>query len=415
MGRGINRLSGADLRRNKPGLFFDGGGLALQVTTAKDGKGYSRSWIFRYTTAGRMRHMGLGSINTIGLAEARERARQCRQQRLDGIDPIEARAAERAAKTAASAKAMTFEQAALAYIAAHRNEWRSEQHAQEWPSSLRKHIYPTLAKIDVAAIDTALVVKALEPIWGKVPVTASRLRERIEAVLDWCTVAGLRQGDNPAKWSGHLEHLLAAPAKRKIKHLAALPWREVPEFMAKLRATDSVQSRAMEFVILTAARRGEVRFATWGEIDFDTATWTIPDERMKAGKEHRVPLSPRAVTILREMNTAAPGEHIFPGRNGPLGESAFEHLLKRLGHSGITLHGFRSSFRDWAGEHTAFPAEIAEAALAHAVGNKVERSYRRGDALDKRRRLMEAWSDYCSKPAPAGATVTPLRAGTNAG
>jgi integrase len=409
MGKGINRLSAVDLRRNKSGLYGDGGGLWLQVTPRKDGEGFSRSWIFRWTTADRTRSMGLGSLHTLGLAEARERARQCRQQRLDGIDPIEARDADRSAKAAAFAKAMTFEQAAHAYISAHRNEWRSQQHAQEWPSSLRKHIYPKLAKIDVAAIDTSLVVKALQPIWQKIPESASRLRGRIEAILDWSAVSGFRSGDNPARWNGHLEHLLAAPAKRKIEHLAAMPWREVPEFMAKLRATDSVQARAMELVILTAARKGEVRFATWGEVDFNTATWTVPGARMKAGKEHRVPLSPRAMTILREMNTA-PSEHIFPGRNGPLGESAFEHLLKRLGHSGITLHGFRSAFRDWAGESTAFPAEIAEAALAHAVGNKVERSYRRGDALEKRRRLMEAWSDYCSKPAPAGATVTPLRA-----
>lgn len=410
MAKGINRLSATDLRRNKPGLYFDGGGLALQVTAARDGKGFSRSWIFRWTRGERTRSMGLGSVITVSLAEARAAALECRKLLLAGIDPIAHRDSERAAKVAASAKSMTFEQAAGAYIAAHRAEWRSQQHAAEWPSSLRKHIYPTLAKIDVGAIDTALVIKALQPIWSTVPETASRLRGRIEMILDWSTVAGLRQGDNPARWSGHLEHLLAAPGKRRVQHLAAMPWRDVPEFMVKLRATDTTTARAMEFVILTAARRGEVRFATWNEIDFSTATWAIPGSRMKAGKEHRVPLSARAVEILRSMPRM--NDFIFPGRDRALGKGAFGRLFKRLGHGDVTLHGFRSAFRDWAGESTAFPAEIAEAALAHAVGNKVERSYRRGDALEKRRRLMEAWADYCSKPAPAaeGATVTPLRA-----
>jgi integrase len=410
MARGINRLSGADLRRRKAGLYGDGGGLWLQVTPARDGDGYSRSWIFRYTTAGRTRHMGLGSIATIGLAEARERARRCRQQRLDGVDPIEARDAERAAKVATAAKSMNFEQCAGAYIAAHRNEWRSQQHAAEWPASLRKHVYPTLAKINVSAIDTALVVKALQPIWGRIPESASRLRGRIEAILDWATVAGLRTGDNPARWSGHLEHLLAKPSKRKVEHLAAMPWRDVPAFMAQLRTVDTVVARAMEFAILTAARRGSVRFATWGEIDFDNATWIVAGDRMKSGREHRVPLSNRAVEILRGMRADATGDYVFPGRDGALGESAFEHLLKRLGRRDVTLHGFRSSFSTWSSEQTAFAHEVAEQALAHTVGTAVTRAYKRTDLFDRRRKLMEAWSDFCSAPAPAGATVLPLRA-----
>ena len=411
MARGIHRLSSTSLRSNKTGLHFDGGGLALQITPARDGDGFSRSWIFRWTRDGKTRSMGLGSIITVSLADARAAALECRKLLLTGTDPIEARNAERSAKVAASAKRMTFEQAASAFIAAHRQEWRSQQHAAEWPASLRKHIYPTLATTDVAAIDTALVVKALQPIWSTIPESASRLRGRIEAILDWATVAGLRQGDNPARWQGHLEHLLAAPSKRQVRHLAAMPWQEVPAFVAKLRATDTVVARAAEFTILMAARKGETRFAIWSEIDLENKVWTIPGNRMKNGKEHRVPLSTRAVEILLKMKATATGEHIFPGRYGPLGESAFEHQLKRLGRSDITLHGFRSSFRTWCSEQTAFAHEIAEQALAHTVGTAVERAYRRGDLFEKRRRLMEHWSDFCRTKSPMStpATVTRLR------
>ena len=408
MARGIHRLTSASLRSNKPGLHFDGGGLALQVTPARDGEGFSRSWIFRWSRGEHTRSMGLGSCHTVSLAEARATALECRKLLMAGVDPIAHRDAARAATVAAGAKAMTFEQAAGAYIAAHRAEWRSQQHAAEWPASLRKHVYPTMAKVDVAAVDTALVLRALRPVWESAPETASRLRGRIEAILDWSTVAGLRQGDNPARWQGHLEHLLAAPAKRQVNHLAAMPYAEVPAFVAKLRAANTTVSKAMEFTLLTVARKGETRFATWSEIDLENRLWTIPAARMKAGKEHRVPLVPRAVEILQEMKATATGEHIFPGRYGPLGESAFEHLLRRLGDD-VTLHGFRSSFRDWAGESTAFPAEVAEAALAHAVGNKVERAYRRGDALEKRRRLMQAWAEFLSRPVVEGATVTRLK------
>jgi integrase len=409
MARGINRLRGADLRRSKPGMYADGGGLWLQVTLATDGKGRSRSWIFRYTTGPRTRHMGLGSIHTISLAEARERARQCRQQRFDGVDPIEHRNAERVAKVAAAAKSMTFEQAAVAYISAHRGEWRSHKHAAEWPSSLRKHIYPKLGKIDVAVIDTALVVKALAAVWKTAPETASRLRGRIESVLDWAGVAGLRRGDNPARWSGHLEHLLAAPSKRRIEHHAALPWREVPGFMARLREFDTVAAQAFEVLILTAARAGEIRGMVWSELDLDQAVWTVPGARMKAGRPHRVPLSPRCVSILRNRLAVRTGDQVFPGRDGKLGESAFQYLLKRLGRRDITTHGFRSAFRDWAGESTNFSREIAEHALAHVVGNASERAYARGDMFDRRRHQMEAWADYCAKPMPvATATVTSI-------
>jgi integrase len=411
MARGIHRLTAAALRRTGRGLHFDGGGLALQITPARDGDGFSRSWIFRWTRGGKTRSMGLGSIITVSLAEAREAALQCRKKLHSGIDPLEARNAERSTKAAASIKAMSFEQAAAAYAAAHRSEWRSKQHAGEWATSLAKHIFPILGKLNVAAIDTAAVIKALQPIWERVPETASRLRGRIEAVLDWSAVAGLRQGDNPARWGGHLEHLLAAPAKRQVRHLAAMPWRDLPDFMAKLRASDSTSSRALEFTILTAARAGETLGATWAEIDLATKTWTVPAGRMKSGKEHRVPLSPRAVALLGKPAT---------GRLFDVGENALRFVLRAatsdgtkaardLTGGGATVHGFRSSFRDWCGERTNFARELAEMALAHAVGSKVEQAYQRSDMFEKRRRLMQAWADFCSRPvAQQGATVTHL-------
>jgi integrase len=411
MAKGMFRLSAADLRRNAPGLYGDGYGLWLQVTLAKDGTRRNRSWVFRYTANGRVREMGLGSLATLGLAEARERARQCRVQRLDGIDPIEHRRQQRAATAAASMKSVTFEAAALAYIAAHRETWRSEAHAQQWPSSLRRHVFPTIGSLPVAAVDTAAIVKALTPVWGAARETASRLRGRIESILDWATVAGYRTGDNPARWGGHLEHVLPAAGKRRVIPLAAMAWQSVPGFVAELRNVDSVPARALEFAILTAARRGEVRGATWGEVSFEDATWTVPAQRMKAGKGHRVPLSPRALAILRELRAARQGDHVFPGRHGGLGESAFEYLLKQLGHADITMHGFRSSFRTWAGEATAFAPDVCEAALAHTVGNKVRRAYQRGDLFNKRRRLMVAWSGFCANPPRAGAVVTLLRKG----
>jgi integrase len=414
MSLGINRLSGADLRRSKPGLYGDGNNLFLQVSVSKtNSKQINRSWIFRYTTSGRAIDMGLGSLNVIGLKEAREQAREYCALRLRGIDPKQYRDDQRAAAAAASMKSITFEAATHGYVAAHRDEWRSEQHAQEWPRSLAKHVFPTLGALPVASIDTPLVVKALSDVWQSAPETGARLRGRIEAILDWATVSGYRGGDNPARWNGHLQYLLAAPRKRRVEHLAAMPWREVPEFTAKLRAIDGVVARAFEFLVLTVTRTGDVRGAVWNEIDLDSAVWSIPPERTKSGREHRVPLPSRCIQMLKEVR-ARQGQHVFPSIKGGLGESALRKLLASLGHSNITVHGFRSSFRDWAGESTNFPREVCEAALAHATGDRTERAYRRADALEKRRKLMEAWSAYLANPAPAGATVTPLRAHADA-
>lgn len=411
---GINKLTGADLRRSKPGLFGDGGNLWLQVTKGKHGP--SRSWIFRYERSGRLRSMGLGSLITVSLKDAREAALLCRKQLLAGIDPIEHRNAERAAKTAERAKTIAFEAAANAYIAAHRDEWRSEQYAQQWPSSLARYVHPIIGRMPVATIDTPLVLKALQPIWTTMAETASRLRGRIEAILDWATVSGYRTGDNPARWSGHLEYLLSKPRRRRVEHFPAMPWREVPAFVAELRGVAGVVPRGFEFLLLTAARRDEARLMTWGEVDLATATWTIPAGRMKSGREHRVPLSARAVSILREMEAIRTNDFVFPGekRAGSFDKECLRFLLRRLGHGDCTVHGFRSSFRTWAGEATAFPHEVLEQALAHTIPSAVERSYQRGDLFEKRRRLMEAWEKFCSEPTVASGEVVPLREAANA-
>jgi integrase len=405
MGKGVYRLTARDLKRKTSGTYGDGLGLWLQVSAGKHGT--NRSWEFRYTVHGRPRYMGLGSVHTIGLARARELARECRELRLRGIDPIEHRKAQRAAQAAAAGRAMSFDECARAYMAAKRSEWRSQKHAGEWVSTLARDVSPAIGKLPVGTIDTALVVKALRPVWERAPESASRLRGRIEAILDWAAVSGFRPADtpNPARWGGHLKHVFAAPGKRAKEHLAAMPFADVPAFMAKLRAVNSIAARAHEFLILAAARRSEVLGAKWSEVE--GAVWTVPRERTKAHREHRVPLAPRCLEILRDLPRA--GNLIFPGRDGALNENAFRYLLRRLGAGQYTPHGFRSSFRDWCGEHTSFPREVAEAALAHATGDAVERAYRRGDALEKRRKLMDAWASYCAKPVAAGEVVVPMR------
>lgn len=406
MTRSIHRLSALDLKRRLPGMYADGGGLVLQATAGTDGQ-IRRSWIFRYMLAGRSRYMGLGSIQTVSLAEARALALEARKLLLVGTDPIEHRDSHRAERDAAAARSMTFDECVAAYLAAHRDAWRNEKHAKQWDKALRREISPVIGKIPVKEIDTPVIVKAIRPMWGRIPVSASRVRGRIEAILDWATVSKFRQGENPARWDGHLEHLL--PAARKVapvKHYAAMPYADVPGFMVSLRATDSTVARALEFLILTAARSGEARGATWDEIELTEKVWTIPGARMKAGREHRVPLSPRALEILGKRGKGA----VFPGRGGgTVSEGGVKYLMQQLGADAYTAHGFRSAFRDWAGNETAFARDVAEAALAHRVGNEVELAYRRGDALEKRRKLMDAWAAYCSRPVPKGATITPIR------
>ena len=408
MAREIGKLSAVEVRnKSLPGLHADGGGLYLQIT-----EGGSKSWVYRFMLAGKRRDMGLGGIHTISLSEAREVARRCRQLVRDGVDPIESRRAVKLAARADNMKVMTFRQCGEAFIKAHEAGWSNSKHIAQWTSTLEAYVYPSIGGLSVGAVDTGMVMKVLEPIWATKTETASRVRGRIEAILDWATVRKYRSGENPARWKGHLDHLLPARAKvRKAGH-QALPYDQMGAFMVKLRDQESVSSRALEFAILTAARTGEVIGATWGEIDFDRRLWTIPAERMKADREHRVPLSDRALLVLEAMAKAQQGEHVFPGAKPirPLSNMALLMTLRRMKRDDLTAHGFRSSFRDWVAERTTYPAEVAEMALAHAVGDKVEAAYRRGDLFEKRVRLMQDWATFCSTiPAEVGANVVAIK------
>ncbi len=347
----------------------------------------------------RPREMGLEPVNVISLAEARKRAAECRRMRHDGIDPIEARRAQRDQKKLEAAKSMTFDACADAYIEAHQASWRNEKHRDQWRNTLNSYASPVFGSMPVQAVDVALVMKALEPIWKTKPETASRLRGRIEAVLDWAAVRGYRKGENPARWRGHLDKLLPARAKiQKVEHHAALPYDQIGEFSAALRGQEGIGARALEFLILTAARTGEIIGARWGEVDLEDKIWVVPETRMKAGREHRVPLSGAALTILKQMNEIRDGDFVFPGgkKAKPLSNMAMLAVLRRMGRNDLTAHGFRSTFRDWAAERTNFPREVVEMALAHTIESKVEAAYHRGDLFQKRRQLMEAWARYCA-------------------
>jgi len=404
---GLNALKVKTVTR--VGLHADGGGLYLQVSA-----GGTRSWIYRYQLAGRRRLMGLGPLGPVTLAEARDKALDARRLVIGGKDPIDARRIERGAARVAKAKAETFQQCADAYVEAHRAGWRSTNHADQWRSSLANDVFPIIGDLPVAAIDTPIVLSVLKPIWQQKPESASRIRGRIEAILSYSVVAEHRPpGDNPARWRGHLENLL--PAKRKIapvQHHAALAYNEISSFMAELQARPGVSARALEFTILTAARSGEALGARWDEFNLAERLWIIAAERMKARKEHRAPLSDAAVGIVEAMAASRNGDLVFTGRvaNKPMNRVALEQVIRRMGRSDTTVHGFRSTFRDWVAERTSYPGEMAEMALAHAVNNAVEAAYRRGDMLDRRRRLMQDWADFCSAPVATDATkVVTLR------
>jgi integrase len=413
MAQTTGRLTALKVARAKrPGMYADGSGLYLQVTER------GASWVYRYMLAGRAREMGLGPLALFGLSEARSKALDARRLRHEGIDPIEARRAIRAQARLDNAKAIRFKQCAEGYIAAHRAGWRNGKHAAQWGVTLATYAAPVIGDLPVSAVDTALVLKVLEPIWTTKPETASRLRGRIEGILDWAKVRGYRTGENPARWRAHLDHLLPARAKvRRVEHHRALPYAELPGFMAALREQAGVAARALEFTILTAARSGETRFARWSEFDLLDKTWTVPAERMKGGRLHRQPLCSRTLVILKGMQAdrRAGDGFVFPRNETgqPLPDPPFRGLLQRMGRGrgDLTVHGFRSSFRDWAAERTNFPSEVAEMALAHVVGSKVEAAYRRGDLFDKRRRLMEAWAEYCAKAPAEKGSVIALRAG----
>jgi integrase len=383
----------------KPGRYGDGRGLYLQVSQFG-----TKAWIYRYTIGGHVRDMGLGSAGSISLKLARELAREQHTHLLRGDDPIELRKSKRERIQVERAARKTFRECAEGFLAKHAAEWRSDRHRHEVKRTLdiaSKHFGDT----DVAAIDTSHVTTLLEPIWRKTPSTGSRVAMRVAGVLDWATAAGYRTGLNPARWKGHLEHLLAAVPK--ATHMDSMAFTAVPDFMQKLRAVDTTIARALEFTILTASRGAEARGARRDEIDGDV--WVIPASRMKTHREHRVPLSDRAIELLNSMPRDSSGL-VFPGRHAgsPVADNGLLKLLKRMTGTNLSVHGFRASFRDWAAERTAYPREIIEMCLAHKVAGKVESAYWRGDILGKRRRLMNDWSRYCDSPAVSG-TVTALR------
>jgi integrase len=393
MARKINRLNARSVATIKKfGRHADGGGLYLSVSPNG-----GRRWTFLYRWHGKPTEIGFGSARDVTLARARELATGARIRLAQGVNPKDAR------KPAAGA---TFGECADRLVEAMRPSWRNEKHASQWQMTLGNYAF-SIRRLPVADVSVDAVLEVLKPIWGSKPETASRLRGRIEKVLDAAKAQGLRFGENPARWRGHLDHLLPKPSKLTRGHHAAMPYADVPAFMSDLKAREAVAARALEFTILTATRSGEVLGARWEEIDLDRGVWTVPPQRMKGGREHRVPLSGRALEILRAMHEVRSGEFVFPGQraNKPLSHMAMEMMLRRMKIEGATVHGFRSAFRDWAGNETGYPRELIETALAHVIGDKAEQAYRRSDALEKRRDLMAAWAAYCAKTN----TVVPLR------
>lgn len=389
-------------------------GLSLQVTPAG-----GKSWLLRYTVPGppgskqKRREVGLGGYPTVTLKLAREKARELREQLAQGTDPVEQREAQRSALAAEQARAITFEQAASQYIEAKGGEWKNAKHRQQWENTLKTYAFPELGTLRISDIDTPHILAVLEPIWTTKTETATRVRQRMEVILDWATARKYREGENPARWKGHLDTMLAKPTKIKpTKNHPALPYPMAADFMADLRDREALAARALEFGILTAARSGEVREASWSEFDLEGKVWTVPAERMKAGKEHRVPLSDATIQLLRDLPRIKGDDLVFPApRGGVMSDQAMKAVIKRMhdakvkaGGKGymdpkqdkiITPHGFRSTFRDWAAEATDYANEVVEMALAHTIKNKAEAAYRRGDLFEKRQGLMADWAAYC--------------------
>lgn len=404
MGRKAVELGALAVSRlTDPGLHFVGGvaGLALQVLPSG-----ARSWVLRVQVGDKRRDMGLGGFPDVTLAGARDAARAARAKVREGIDPIADARALRSALKADQAAARTFKFCALAYIDTHEAGWRNAKHAQQWRNTLETYAYPFIGSVLVRDVGLPQVLSVLEPIWTKKTETASRLRGRLESVLDWATVRGYRTGPNPARWKGHLDTVLPPPATvANAGHHAALPVGNVGEFMQALRAQTGISARALEFTILTAVRSGETRGALWSEIDEDSATWTIPAERMKAKREHRVPLSPAALALIRALPRVEGADLIFASpRGGELSDMSMTAVLRRMKVDAVP-HGFRSTFRDWCSERTNYPREVAEMALAHTIGDKVEAAYRRGDLFEKRRRMMADWAGFVAKPDGKGQVV----------
>jgi integrase len=389
-----------------PGKHRVSRNLYLQVTDAG-----ARSWLFRYMRHGAPHWHGLGSCDLVSLAEARERVIACRKMLLAGIDPIKHERAQRMQAFLAAASTMTFRECGEACVRAYESSWRNPKHRQQWRTTLATFVYPVIGDLPVQAVDVGLVMRILEPIWQEKPETASRVRGRIEAVLDWATARRYRQGDNPARWRGHLDQLLPKKTKvRKVRHQPALPYQAIPDFMAGLRAQSSISAKALEFTILAAVRTNETIHATWDEIDAAGQIWSIPLHRMKAARDFRVPLIDRQLEILASLPRENDNPHLFIGARSGAGLSnmAMLELLRGMGGTGYTVHGFRSSFRDWCAEQTNYPRELAEAALAHVLKDKTEAAYQRGDLFEKRRKLMRAWAGYCSSPARARGEIVAI-------
>lgn len=394
------------------GFHFVGGvaGLALQVLPSG-----GRSWVLRVTIGNKRRDMGLGGYPDVPLAQAKDDARAARAKIKAGIDPIEEQKAARSALKASQMALKTFKQCAEAYIEAHQAGWKNEKHQKQWARTMEAYVYPKIGNVLVKDVELPQVLSILEPIWKTKTETASRVRGRVESVLDWAAARNYRQGLNPARWKGHLDKLLPKPSKvAKVEHHDALPVSDVGAFMVELRKHQGIGARALEFAILTAARSGEVRGATWAEIDKEAKVWVIPGERMKAGREHRVPLSEQAIRILDALPRVAGSNYVFTApRGGQLSDMTLSAVIRRMGAPCVP-HGFRSSFRDWASERTNYPSDMAEMALAHTISDKVEAAYRRGDMFEKRRRMMADWAKFCDAVETKGKVVPMNKQATGA-
>jgi len=404
----MNRLSASTVAsKRRAGKYHDGGGLHLKVQINTSGS-ITKSWLFRFYRGGREVWMGLGAIYDVSLADARAKARKCRDLLGEGKNPLLERNRDRMEARLAEARSVTFEDCAEAFLASHEAGWRNDKHRGQWRNTLETYAYPVIGKLPVAEIDVALVRRILDPIWYTKTETATRVRQRVEKVLDYASASQYRAGENPARWQGNLKELLPAAAKlKKVRNHPALPYAQIHSFVNVLRDQEGTAARALEFTILTAARTNEVIGARWSEIDFENALWTIPGDRMKAGKSHTVPLPPRGIAILKYLNDQDP-KWVFPGlKDGnPLSNMAMLTLLKRMKRTELTVHGFRSTFRDWAAESTTYPAEVCEMALAHRISDTAEAAYRRGDLLEKRRRLMRDWQRFIETAPGTKSRVT---------
>ncbi len=399
MAKRINILSAKKLPTlNEKGLYADGGNLYLQVTASG-----SKSWIFRYMFDGKSRYMGLGALHTVSLALARQKAEEARKSILEGVDPIESRNDTARSQRLEKAKNITFIECANLYIQNNEGSWKNPKHRQQWRSTLETYAFPVFGDFLIKDIDTDLIVKVLEPIWTTKTETASRLRGRIETILDWAKVRGMREGDNPALWKGHLNKIFPSPASvRKVKHHPSLPYSEINTFMSKIQNKEGMAAKCLYTLVLVGARSGEIRQMRWFEIDLQRGVWNAPDITMKMKKAHAFPLSKQAINFLKNHERYEGIDYVFPSftsKSGFLSENAFKKIMIEAEASNYTVHGFRATFRTWAADQTSFPRAEVELCIAHDTASDVERAYQRSDLLEKRRRIMQAWADYCFTPA----------------